>query len=270
MPVAAGTTMPSQRQSPHRQRPFRRFCSCAVDTQEVLIRSPVLGGTRALALSQHPDQHYPQRPVLLAVDQELGEGTRLRQAGWCHQSASGDPVFIPHDVEKRGVLTGIDPEPDSQVSDPFPPPPQVTDSARLTLSRWRHGFEPRWDYGTDQGERATSRDRALTVYPTVYPAPQSEVGVVDLFASLYVVTRSRGVVMENTPWRQETLRRLKASCSRTPFRDRTSSSPVRYLTRRKEMRRRLSRTSRRGSTRIGSAGRHNSLSPRCGHLWQSL
>jgi hypothetical protein len=28
----------------------------------------------ALGLSEHPDQHPPERPVLLAVDQELGEG----------------------------------------------------------------------------------------------------------------------------------------------------------------------------------------------------
>jgi hypothetical protein len=27
-----------------------------------------------LHLPQHPDEHRPQRPVLLAVDQELGEG----------------------------------------------------------------------------------------------------------------------------------------------------------------------------------------------------
>jgi hypothetical protein len=25
---------------------------------------------------QHPDKHRPERPILLAVDQELGEGTR--------------------------------------------------------------------------------------------------------------------------------------------------------------------------------------------------
>jgi hypothetical protein len=28
----------------------------------------------ALGLPEHPDQHRPERPVLLAVDQELGEG----------------------------------------------------------------------------------------------------------------------------------------------------------------------------------------------------
>ena len=28
-------------------------------------------------LPQHPDEHRPQRPVLLAVEQQLGEGARL-------------------------------------------------------------------------------------------------------------------------------------------------------------------------------------------------
>jgi hypothetical protein len=104
-------------------------------------------------------------------------GATWLAAGWCPPSASGDPVFIPHDVEKRGVLTRIDPEPNSQVSDPFPPPPQVTDSARLNLSRWRHGFEPRWDYewktrgqGTSPGSiRLLNRDSDAG-YPRKYPA----------------------------------------------------------------------------------------------------
>ena len=39
-----------------------------------------LGGTRALGLAQHPDQHRPKDPVLLAVDQQLGEGATLRVA----------------------------------------------------------------------------------------------------------------------------------------------------------------------------------------------
>jgi hypothetical protein len=30
-----------------------------------------------LGLPQHPDEHGPERPVLLAVDQELGEGAAL-------------------------------------------------------------------------------------------------------------------------------------------------------------------------------------------------
>jgi hypothetical protein len=41
----------------------------------------------ALVLHQHPDEHRPQHPVLLAVDQELGEGATLRVA-----SELADPV----------------------------------------------------------------------------------------------------------------------------------------------------------------------------------
>jgi len=34
-------------------------------------------GRSVLALPQHPDKDRPQRPVLLAVDQELGERPRI-------------------------------------------------------------------------------------------------------------------------------------------------------------------------------------------------
>ena len=41
---------------------------------------PCRPSTRLLAvgLPQHPDEHGPERPILLAIDQELGEGPRLR------------------------------------------------------------------------------------------------------------------------------------------------------------------------------------------------
>jgi hypothetical protein len=57
-----------------------------------------------------------------------------------------DPANIPHDIENRGVATGINQEPNPQISGRFRPPPEVADSARGTLSRWRHGFKSRWDY----------------------------------------------------------------------------------------------------------------------------
>jgi hypothetical protein len=57
-----------------------------------------------------------------------------------------DPASIPHGIENRGVATRIDEERNPQVSGAFRRPPQITESARLNLSRWRHGFEPRWDY----------------------------------------------------------------------------------------------------------------------------
>ena len=46
----------------------------------------------------------------------------------------------------EGVATGIDWELSPHVRGLFPPPPQVTELARVNLSRWRHGFKSRWDY----------------------------------------------------------------------------------------------------------------------------
>jgi hypothetical protein len=37
-------------------------------------------GVVSVSLPQHPDEHRPERPVLLAVDQQLGEGATLRVA----------------------------------------------------------------------------------------------------------------------------------------------------------------------------------------------
>jgi hypothetical protein len=39
-----------------------------------------LGRTRALGFHQHADEHRPKRPILLAVDQQLGEGAGSRCA----------------------------------------------------------------------------------------------------------------------------------------------------------------------------------------------
>jgi hypothetical protein len=48
-------------------------------TPDSPVRAPVRCALAApVALPQHADEHRPERPVLLAVDQELGEGPRLR------------------------------------------------------------------------------------------------------------------------------------------------------------------------------------------------
>jgi hypothetical protein len=44
------------------------------------VRRHHLVSARASRPSQHPDQHRPENPVLLTVDQELGEGATLRVA----------------------------------------------------------------------------------------------------------------------------------------------------------------------------------------------
>ena len=70
--------------------------------------------------------------------------------------------------ETEGVATGNDRKLYPQVSVPFPPLALVTDSARTTLSRWRHGFEPRWDYREKRRSEALSSlsdDSALPFVP---------------------------------------------------------------------------------------------------------
>ena len=76
--------------------------------------------------------------------------------GGCSPPHATDPVEIPHDVENRRVATRFDHQLNPQISGPSRVPPQVTESARLNLSRWRHGFEPRWDY------QETRRSEALS------------------------------------------------------------------------------------------------------------
>jgi hypothetical protein len=81
---------------------------------------------------------------------------RVREEGGCSPYTPGDPVNIPHDIENRGVATRNNRELNPQVSRLFPRPPQVTGSAMLNLSRWRHGFEPRWDYERKPPGQGTS------------------------------------------------------------------------------------------------------------------
>jgi len=47
--------------------------------------------------------------------------------GGCSAPPPFDPVSIPHNIEKRGVTSGGDREPNRQVDGPFRPPMQVTE-----------------------------------------------------------------------------------------------------------------------------------------------
>ena len=102
----AGVSRPSMSEAaaiptPARRRRRRRFARVmassshsASQIQSGASRGWELWGTRlrnrerlriarllsALVLTQHADQHRPKRPILLAVDQELGEGAALRIA----------------------------------------------------------------------------------------------------------------------------------------------------------------------------------------------
>ena len=55
-----------------------------------------------MCLSQHPDEHGPNRPVLLAVDEELGEGPTLRVAPELSDPVGSLEVGEHQDVEKLG------------------------------------------------------------------------------------------------------------------------------------------------------------------------
>jgi len=65
-------------------------------------------GPGSARLPQHPDEHRPERPVLLAVDQEFGEG-----AGGVVPSIGADRVRSikvgeAEDVEELGAWSGAE------------------------------------------------------------------------------------------------------------------------------------------------------------------
>jgi hypothetical protein len=58
---------------------------------------------RPIGLAQHPDQHRPERPVLLAVDQELGEGSALWVAPELSDPVGSLEVRQHQDAEQFGA-----------------------------------------------------------------------------------------------------------------------------------------------------------------------
>ena len=52
---------------------------------------------------QHPDEHRPQRPILLAVDQQLGEDAALRVASELSDAVCSLEVGKHEDVEEFGA-----------------------------------------------------------------------------------------------------------------------------------------------------------------------
>ena len=62
----------------------------------------------ALRLPEHPYQHRPERPVLLAVDQELGEGPALRMTPELADSLGALEVGEHQDVEQLDARSGAE------------------------------------------------------------------------------------------------------------------------------------------------------------------
>jgi hypothetical protein len=63
---------------------------------------------RPVPLPQHPDQHGPKRPILLAVDQQLGEGPRLRVPPELSDPVGALEVGEHEDVEQFGAGSGTE------------------------------------------------------------------------------------------------------------------------------------------------------------------
>jgi hypothetical protein len=88
----------------------------------------------------------PLKPVDARRGRRADSPDRTRRKVVTHFAPRLNPVFIPHDIEDRGVTTGTDKEHNAHVTGAIRVLPQVTEYARPTLSRWRHGFKSRWDY----------------------------------------------------------------------------------------------------------------------------
>ena len=81
-----------------------------------------------MSLSQHPDEHGPRRPVLLAVDQELGEGATLRVAPELADPVSSLEVGQHEDVEQLGAgsrTEGVETLVQSAIKSRYAPPVSV-------------------------------------------------------------------------------------------------------------------------------------------------
>ena len=59
----------------------------------------------SVGLSQHPDQHRSKGPILLAVDQELGEGAALRVAPELADPVGAVEVGEAEDVGQLGAAS---------------------------------------------------------------------------------------------------------------------------------------------------------------------
>ena len=64
--------------------------------------------TSAVGVPQHADEHRPERPILLAVDQKLGESATLRVAPELSDRVGSLEVGQHEDVEELGAGSGAE------------------------------------------------------------------------------------------------------------------------------------------------------------------
>ena len=96
--LPAGLSLFDRDPIPAARLAVRRGLPMRVDLEE--------GQLPAFGLPQHPDDHRPQRPVLLAVDRQLGEGRQVSQRSSPLEACPGDksPTVA---LERRVRLTTL-------------------------------------------------------------------------------------------------------------------------------------------------------------------
>jgi hypothetical protein len=80
----------------------------SVRPQRPTTEPPSTWPSRAAEPPPHPDDHRPNCPVLLAVDQELGEGAALRVAPELSDPIGALEVAEHQDVEQLGAGSGAE------------------------------------------------------------------------------------------------------------------------------------------------------------------
>jgi hypothetical protein len=74
----------------------------------VLRRTGIASISMTVGLSQHPYEDRPERPVLLAVDQQLGEDAALRVAPELSDPVGALEVGEHEDAEQLGAGSGTE------------------------------------------------------------------------------------------------------------------------------------------------------------------
>jgi hypothetical protein len=124
----------------------------------------------------------PQRSARQFCVDDFGPSrarVRRRRTVWPQVAALDRPAFVPRTTGRRQEMTGPAGASSPQVRNQIRPSPQVARSVPRTLSRWRHGFEPRWDYQGNQLQRLrcvpslSRRARGFSAIVSAEPASPS-------------------------------------------------------------------------------------------------
>jgi hypothetical protein len=126
---------------------------------EMTASPPVLERAAARQVAKKPPVPLSAPP--LPIPSQIGQPPPPRTEGpggispsratphharWLQIAALDRPASVPRTTGRRQEMTGTAGASNPQVRKQIRPSLQVARSAPRTLSRWRRGFEPRWDY----------------------------------------------------------------------------------------------------------------------------